>query len=184
MAERKPRQKRSLSRSQILSLALPRMQAGGVEAISFRRLAEALDVTPMAVKYHVGDQRALLADLVDLAFRDTLGELTGEGPQARLREILSRYCARACDHAHLLRCMLADAGLISAEIHAVSAAIRRETQMLNAGDPEDVLLNLLVDYTHGFVLSADAAQPGAAPGLSDYLRSVDYLLRAITPERA
>ncbi|MEJ2229386.1 MAG: TetR/AcrR family transcriptional regulator, partial [Alphaproteobacteria bacterium] len=48
-----------LTKDQILSAALLRMRQGGLEAISFRRLADALGVSPMAIKYHVGSQQDL-----------------------------------------------------------------------------------------------------------------------------
>jgi len=166
----------SLSRQRILTAALPLIRRGGVEAISFRRLAEALGVSPMAVKYHVGNRKNLLASLVELAFRDTLGEIEATSPAERLRCVLLRYCARATAHANLVRCLLSDMSLMSDGIVAITDEIRKNTQQLNDGDPYDVMLNLLVDYTHGFVFSAIAAKPGQGPSMDDFQRSIDWLL--------
>ena len=165
-----------LSRQQILATALPMIQEGGVEAISFRRLAAKLGVTPMAVKYHVGDQHEMLTALVDLAFRNTLEPVGPTGAAERLRSILISYCDRAIENANLIRCILSDTSLMSEEIVMVTEQIRKCTRALNHGDPQDVLLNLLVDYTHGFVFSAVAAPPEHVLTQEDFLRSIDWVL--------
>ena len=162
------------------------MQAGGIEAISFRRLSEHLGVTPMAVKYHVGDQRQMLAALIDIAFAGTLpdtltetkADTLAETPTEQLRQILLSYVTRALDNGELLRCMLQDPALMSAEIVNITAAIRSRTRQLNHGDPQDVMLNLLVDYSHGFLFSVLAAPPDNRPSPQDFRRSLDWLLAA------
>ncbi len=166
----------SLSKDRILSAALPLIRQGGVEAISFRRLADALDVSPMAIKYHVGDQQDLLAALFELAFKGTLGEIEESAPAKRLKHILSRYCARAIEHSNLVRCILSDMTLMSDEIVAITDEIRKNTRLLNNGDPDDVMLNLLVDYTHGFVFSAVSAKQQQSPTMKDFLSSIDWVL--------
>ena len=49
-----------LSREQIVGAALRLVDAEGVEALSLRRLAEALGVTPMSIYWHVRDKAELL----------------------------------------------------------------------------------------------------------------------------
>jgi len=168
----------ALSQQQILTAALPLVQAGGIEAISFRRLSEHLGVTPMAVKYHVGDQRQMLAALIDIAFAGTLPDALAKTPAEQLRQILLSYVTRALDNGELLRCILQDPALMSGEIANITAAIRSRTRQLNHGDPQDVMLNLLVDYSHGFLFSVLAAPPDNRPSTQDYRRSLDWLLAA------
>jgi AcrR family transcriptional regulator len=175
-AGRPQKDAQALSKQQVLSLALPLIQKDGTEAISFRLLAELLDVTPMAVKYHVGDKHNMLCELVEMAFKETVGVIEGESPTARLRSVLSRYCARAIQHANLVRCMLDDQSLMSAEIKLMTQEVRKCTRHLNYGDAQDTLLNLLVDYTHGFVFST-AASAEVTPTHEDFMRSLDWLLR-------
>jgi AcrR family transcriptional regulator len=172
----------ALSRERILTAALPLLREQGVEAVSFRRLADSLGVTAMAIKYHVGSQQELLAALVESAFKGTLSRIEGNTPDVRLRNILSMYCAKALENANVVRCILNDTSLMSSDIIEVTEEIRKNTQLLNNGDPNDVMLNLLVDYTHGFVFSAVAAAPEHNLTEEDFLRSVDWVLGACVSE--
>jgi AcrR family transcriptional regulator len=175
-AGRPQKDAQALSKQQVLSLALPLIQKGGTEAISFRLLAEQLDVTPMAVKYHVGDKHSMLRDLVEMAFKETVDVIDGKSSTERLRNILSRYCARAIQHANLVRCMLDDPSLMSAEIKLVTEEVRKCTRHLYNGDVQDTMLNLLVDYTHGFGFSM-AASSEITPTHEDFMRSLGWVLR-------
>ncbi|MES0883142.1 TetR/AcrR family transcriptional regulator [Roseibium sp. SCP14] len=172
----------TLSRERILATALPLLREHGAEAVSFRRLADGLGVTAMAIKYHVGSQQELLAALVERAFEGTRGSIQGRTPAERLRHILSMYCVRALENAKVVRCILNDTSLMSSEIIEITEEIRKNTRLLNDGDPNDVMLNLLVDYTHGFVFSAVAAAPEHNLTEEDFLRSVDWVLRTCVSE--
>jgi len=55
-----------LSREKVLEAALALADAQGLEALSYRRLAGRLGVTPMALYRHVGDRDALLDGIGDL----------------------------------------------------------------------------------------------------------------------
>jgi hypothetical protein len=139
----------------------------------------------MAIKYHVGGQQDLLAALVELAFRGALCVDEDRESTRRLKHILSRYCARALDNANLVRCILRDTSLMSDEIVAITEEVRKNTRLLNDGDPNDVMLNLLVDYTHGFVFAAAAAEKkGEGPTMEDFLRSIEWILGADLPGKS
>lgn len=142
-----------LTKEQVLRTALKRISSHGVEAISFRALADELGVTAMAVSYHVGSKAKMLKNLVELAFSDLAQPLPNSSPEDQLESIMTSYCKRALKHVNLLRCILAETSLMSNELVLLTEQIRKNTQALNYGDPGDVLLNLLVDYTHGHVLS-------------------------------
>jgi AcrR family transcriptional regulator len=72
----------------------------GLEALSLRRLARALDVTPMAIYRHVRNKSHLL-DLMADRLLERIDLAAGE-PAAwngRLRRLLGRYQAVAAEHA-------------------------------------------------------------------------------------
>ena len=174
-AGRPPKAKQHLSKQLILKTALPVVQQNGADALSFRLLADKLQVTPMAVTYHSGSKHQLLSDLVEFAFKDVLPNTADEHPNVKARRILSAYCERALVNANLLRAILADTSLISKELLEVTRELETCTQRLNDGDEGNVLLHLLVDYTHGFVLSASSTEDNPLT-INDYLRGIDWML--------
>jgi TetR/AcrR family transcriptional regulator, tetracycline repressor protein len=66
MAEEKKGRGAGLSREKVLAAALAVADAEGLEAVSFRRLASDLGVTPMALYRYVDDKEALLDGIGDL----------------------------------------------------------------------------------------------------------------------
>ncbi|WP_170337117.1 TetR/AcrR family transcriptional regulator [Ruegeria arenilitoris] len=164
-----------LSKQLILQTALPIVQKQGADALSFRLLADKLKVTPMAVAYHSGSKRKLLADLIEIAFAKTLQGIVEEEASAKARSILSAYYLRALPNANLLRAVLDDITLISKDLMDVTDKLRACTRELDDGDENDVLLHLLVDYTHGFVLSA-ASGENSPLTVDDFLRGIDWVL--------
>lgn len=165
----------TLSKQAVIAAALPIVQKEGVDALSFRALAEHLGVTPMAVTYHSGGKKELLADLVEAAFTGTLEEYEGGSAAEQARSILSQYLARALVNAHLLRAVLADLSLMGPALVQITEKLAEATRALNDGDEGDVLLHLLVDYTHGFVLSASSTEDNPLT-INDYLRGIDWIL--------
>lgn len=149
----------------------------GLASLSFRSLSQQLAVTPMAISYRVGSRQQLLRGLIEKAFDGVAGGFDSEPSLALLRSLLQAYCRRALADAELVQCMLADNRLIVSEIDSLNGIIRQCTQRLNDGDEHDVLFNLLIDYTHGFVLSVAVAPADAGPGIEDYLRGIDWILR-------
>ena len=164
-----------LSKQLILRTALPIVQKHGADALSFRLLSEKLKVTPMAVTYHTGNKRRLLADLVDLAFKDTLPEIATENPTQNARDILHAYCQRALLNANLLRAVLEDISLMSEDLIGITDALQTCTRQLDNGDVQNVLLHLLIDYTHGFVFSATSGDDNPLT-IEDYLPGLEWIL--------
>lgn len=164
-----------LTRQSIIAAALPIVQRHGVEALSFRVLADQLGVTPMAVTYHSGSKTKLLTDLVEAAFKDALGEIGGRNASERARLILVGYCTCALQNAHLLRAVLNDTSIMGPSLYRITETLSQSTKTLNDGDNGDVLLHLLIDYTHGFVLSATASNENPLT-IDDFLRGLDWIL--------
>lgn len=70
MEPRTARGQPTLTRRAIVDAALASADAGGLEAITFRRLAADLGVTPMALYRHVATKQALLDALSDRIFEE------------------------------------------------------------------------------------------------------------------
>lgn len=74
----------ALDRTLIVTEALRIIDGGGVEALSFRRLADALHVTPMALYWHVADK----AELLELVGHAVLAEIEVPEPAGDWRDQL------------------------------------------------------------------------------------------------
>lgn len=90
--------KSKLDREAVVEVAMSLADAEGLDAITFRRLAEQFEVTPMALYWHFEDKEALLAALADrlwLQAADTLSHSlqqrssTGEDGWGQLRLTLN-----------------------------------------------------------------------------------------------
>ncbi len=157
----------AIDKAAILSCAAAVIEEGGLDALSFRALAVRLGVTPMAVSYHVGSRDQMIADLIAQSFEGVASDVPEGTPSEKLRFLLLRYCEVALAHSSLVRCMLSDPKKIPEAVQQLSELVRQQTRSLNDGDKGDVMLNLLIDYTHGFVFSAAAAPPQIKLTLDD-----------------
>ncbi|NUV58261.1 TetR/AcrR family transcriptional regulator [Streptomyces sp. CAI-85] len=61
-----PRSRAPLSKARVLVTAVALADEGGVDALSMRRIAQALDVVPMALYKHVAHKNALLDGMIDV----------------------------------------------------------------------------------------------------------------------
>jgi TetR/AcrR family transcriptional regulator, tetracycline repressor protein len=97
---------RGLSKNVVVDTALRVADEEGLEALSLRRLARALDVTPMAIYRHVRNKSHLLDLMADRLLERI--DLAAGAPAAwteRLRRLLGSYQAVAAEHPaapHLL----------------------------------------------------------------------------------
>ncbi|WP_052465684.1 TetR/AcrR family transcriptional regulator [Phaeobacter sp. S60] len=172
---RPPKADQRLSKQLILQTALPIVQDKGVDALSFRMLADQLGVTPMAVTYHAGTKKQLLSDLVEHAFAGVLDGVEGGTPVERARSIMATYYGYSLKNANLLRAILEDVTLMSADLANVVPKLKACTDQLKNSDGGDVLVHLLIDYAHGFVLSASSGANNPLT-IEDYLRGIDWIL--------
>jgi AcrR family transcriptional regulator len=87
-----------LSRERVLKVAIAHADAGGLDALSMRKLAEELDVAPMALYRHVANKEDLIDGMVDVVFSEV--GLPSVGPDWRtamrqramsLRDVLARH---------------------------------------------------------------------------------------------
>lgn len=174
-AGRPKKAEQTLSQQLVLNTALQFIKGNGAEAMTFRVLADLLDVTPMAVKYHTGSKHELLLALVEHAYKGTLDVSRAATPRERIRSVLTEYCSRALTYPSLLRAVLEDISLVKGELARITDELRINTQKLDNGDEGDVLLHLLIDYTHGFALSASAGE-GNPLRIEDFQQGLDWIL--------
>ena len=71
-------------RARIIAAARAMVEAGGVEALSMRKLAAELGVAHTAIYWHVGGRDELVAAIID-AFLADLGDITPRGRTPRQR---------------------------------------------------------------------------------------------------
>jgi AcrR family transcriptional regulator len=94
----KARSRSRLSRERVLRAAITHADAGGLEALTIRTLAEGLGVAPMALYRHIANKDDLVDAMVDVVFSEidlparTAGWKTAMRQRAiSAREVLSRH---------------------------------------------------------------------------------------------
>ena len=93
MADRAPRE--PLSRERVLAAAVALADAGGIEAVTMRGLAEALDCEAMSLYYYVKGKAELLAGLVEVIL-DEIIAATVAGDAAAGAEEWDQAVRRRC----------------------------------------------------------------------------------------
>jgi AcrR family transcriptional regulator len=142
-----------LSRERVLRAAIAHADAGGLDALSMRKLADELDVAPMALYRHVANKDDLIDGMVDVVFNEVyLPPSTPDWKTAMrqraisLRDVLARH-----------RWAI---GLMESRTHPGPANLRHHDAMigsLRAGGFDVVLAahaySLLDSYIYGFALT-------------------------------
>lgn len=153
----------ALDRDRILRAALELIDEGGLEGLTMRGLAAALDVDPMSIYHHVPGKDALIAGVIDLVLDDAPLVVTVDGDwRTRVRAWAAAYRAFILEHPNLVLDLLGDPA-------AASRLAGRSLEPLYAALDDAGLAPLavvesaetLVDLIHGMVL-AEAAQ-GRSP---------------------
>ena len=75
-----------LTRERVLGTAVALADQGGIDAISMRKLAEALDVVPMALYRHVANKDELLGGMVDVVIGEIDPPLSDADWKTAMRE--------------------------------------------------------------------------------------------------
>src|SRR5687768_3702762 len=78
--------RRRLSRERVLHAAIAHADAGGLEALSMRQLAEMLEVAPMALYRHVANKDDLIDAMVDVVFGEIGLPAGGAGWKTAMRQ--------------------------------------------------------------------------------------------------
>lgn len=86
--------------SRIAQAALRILEAEGPQAVSMRRIAKAVGITPMAIYHHFSDRDSLLTYVTDREFAKLLGYIEAHplrgGAEARLVAVMEGYVDYAC----------------------------------------------------------------------------------------
>jgi len=166
----------SVDKAAVLRCAHSILETQALDKLTFRALAAELGVTAMAAKYHVGSRDQMLSDLAAQIFEGIDADVSGETLSAELRRLLVRYCELVLKNADLVRFLLSKPDCMPKVLSEFTSQVRQRTQAMNDGDTGDVMLNLLIDYIHGFVFAADAAPREVTLTLDDCMRSIDWLM--------
>lgn len=73
---------------QIAQAALAILEAEGDDAVSMRRVASAVQITPMAIYYHFANREALLNFVVDREFAKFLRDMEAHSPRGSTESLL------------------------------------------------------------------------------------------------
>jgi AcrR family transcriptional regulator len=155
----------TLNRERVLAGAVAYADANGVETLSMRNLAAALDVKAMSLYNHVANKDDLLDGIVD----EVAAELQMPAPDGAWRAVVRRSALAA--HEVLLRhpwvAALAESRLRSgprrlAYYDAILGVFRRGGFSVRAAHRANITLD---SYLYGFVLQEVSwPQPSAPPG--------------------
>ena len=97
-----------LSPERIRAAALALVDADGVDALSMRRLAAALDVDPMSIYHHVPNKQALLQSVYERVLEELpVPRVTSHGWQHALRDLARRFYRLARRHPQVLPGLIA-----------------------------------------------------------------------------
>lgn len=169
--------KPSLSKDQILKRALRVLHEQGPKALSFRTIAKSLDVTAMAIVHHVGSKKELLEGLIKLVYRDVDFFPNDVEGKEKIRAGLARYWDFVSMHPELTLAIFENQVL--GHLSEFTGEIRSLLMELVSKQEASLLLNLIIDYTHGHTLSAAAFQGENGPSKQEYLEGIDWILERL-----
>jgi AcrR family transcriptional regulator len=172
---------RRLNEQEIVAAALRLAGRVGFDNLSMRGLAEELDVTPMAIYYHVGNKKALLALVAD----SILGEIripdvdAGDWPTRLM--LLNEETNRVLRPYPAIDAMMIDLGLTAQGRRLMNATIQI---LLDAGfDERGALLayNVLHSYGVGRVTIESRLRDRPRPSATDVsnLPALDRISSAV-----
>ena len=149
-ASREGRQR--LSRDRVLSGAMAVADAGGIDALTIRSLAQSLGVKPMSVYYYVANKDEILDGIVDLVF----SEIALPAPDGDWRTEIRR---RAHSARRVLRTHPWAIGLMESRTSPGPATLHHHDAVIatlrGAGFSHELTAHayaLLDSYTYGFAL--------------------------------
>lgn len=178
---------RRLDRDTILDAALRIVDDEGLEALSMRRLAAALDVNPMSIYHHLPGKAAVLSGLVQEVFAQVSVTPPDDGVswQDRLKHAARAYRGVLGAHRNLALQIVSDTAAVSDSLAVAGEPFYDALE--RAGLPPRAVVegvNTLVDFIHGFMLGEASSTeetfdlgpdllervrqlpPGAAPALT------------------
>ena len=178
---RPPKSSTPLKREKIVTIALDLLDRNGEKAVTFRALAAELNVTPMAIKYHIGTREELFSAMAGSAFEFTPTTQSGLTAREKLTSELTAYCLQVINHPNLTLYIFKNPAVIEQQLIELNENIVSCLASLNKTDSEvHILQGLIVDYLHGFAISASAYtvnMTGMKPqSINDFEKALNWLL--------
>lgn len=172
-----------LSKDEILKEALKILDEQGEKELSFRKLAKVFDVTAMALKHHVGTRHDIIKSLVNIVYKDVNSISVTEDSKEAIEQLLGNYCKCVFKHPNVSRLLLTDHSLINQELFRLTDEIKKHTISLVNDEKEGILFaDIIVDYTHGFVLAAASQNEKTDLGvltIKDFYKGLNWLLQRV-----
>jgi TetR/AcrR family tetracycline transcriptional repressor len=180
-----PAERTSLTPDAIIAAAIELADRHGHEAVTIRRVAAALDVTPMALYWHFRKKDDLLAGIVEWVFRQ-MDVSMEEGAEwdAVLRGVLEAELDVLRRHPALASLMLSHETTSEALLNVIEVAL---AALRRAGfTPTEAVQ--VVQHAHQTVVNLVLRQPGYAPErtrgeIADQERQTVAMLHALPPDR-
>lgn len=155
-----PAERTSLTRDAIVRTAINLADTHGVEAVTIRRVASGLGVTPMALYWHFRKKDDLLAGMVDWVYGEIDLSLAGaEDWAGQLRALLDAEVAVLRRHPALAPLMLTHESMSPNLLRAIEAALG---VLRHAGfSPSEA--TQIVQHAEQTIVNLVLRQPGNAP---------------------
>ena len=148
-----------LSRERILEDALRIVDTEGLQGLTIRRLAQELDVTPMAVYRHFKNKSDILDGLIELVIAEGgATEHDTEGWQAWIEVTFMRMRASLLQHPGVLPLMGSSASYGLQSLRIIEKLLGALRGAVLDGDAVARMLHVLVSYTLGAVAIEIAAR--------------------------
>jgi len=142
-----------MNRQRIIDTARRLVEAGGIEALSMRKLAAELGVAPTGIYWHVGGREQLLTEIVDQVV-DEMGELgaTGRTPRLRIASVARAIRRQVLDHPYLVE-LARELGQGPATAFPGQVALAREATAAGlTGDAGAQAVRAVLWLVGGFIL--------------------------------
>jgi len=176
-----------LSRDRIVATALDLLDAEGEEALSMRRLADALGVAPMSIYHYVSDKDDLRGAVIERVLAEVRPPEPGEPWVATAKRMATSFRAAALDHPAAIRLLLTrpPATAAGSRWQDVRGALRADGL-----DEEEALraFRVVSRFVIGWCLAelaqvaAGTTQPDAASD-ADFAFGVEALVEAMARRR-
>lgn len=162
----------SLTREQIVSVALVLLGKKGLDAFSVRDLAKSLGVYPAAVYWHFSNRSEIYAEVVRHALRDMTPPPVNRDWKAWLRALFIRY--RKAVHAHPILAPLLGAKMVSNAGVSPEFIERILGVLADAGFDETNIVeafNVVIAAKVGFVTLELAPAPEDVPDWEETMKT-------------
>jgi AcrR family transcriptional regulator len=154
MAQAKPREetRAPMSRDRVLDAAIGLADAGGIESLTMRRLAQELGVEAMTLYYYVANKDEILNGIVDMVVSEIELPPSGADWRAAIRKSAISAHEILVRHPWSASLVLSGAGVSSARLRWMDAILGTLRQAGFSADMTDHAYHALDSHIMGFTL--------------------------------